>query len=112
LRQIVGQPAPILKEKDMFYIGIPAFLPFTRALQLLSRLPIELIDVSGHDALQVKVSCPPSTGQIFEKDIKGNCVPGCRILFRFQYPCGCLDDRWHYSVFVFCFLVNGSPEAL
>ncbi len=98
LRRIVGDPVPVLKEDSMFYVGIPAFLPFTHTLLAMSRLPIEIVDISGHEALQIKVSCPPSTGQIFESDMKSHCVPGCRILFQFQYPQGSLDDRWHFSV--------------
>jgi hypothetical protein len=98
LRRIVGDPVPVLKEDAMFYVGVPAFLPFTHALLAMSHLPIEIVDISGHEALQVKVSCPPSTGKVFESDMKSHCVPGSRILFRFQYPKGSLDDRWHFSV--------------
>lgn len=98
LRQLVGEPAHVLKEKDVFYVGIPAFLPFTRALLCMSNLPIEIVDISGHEALQVKVSCPLSTGQSFESDMRECCSPGSRILFKFQYPEGSLDDRWHFSV--------------
>jgi hypothetical protein len=98
LRRIVGDPIPVLKEDSMFYVGVPAFLPFTHALLAMSHLPIEIVDISGHEALQVKVSCPPSTGKVFESDMKSQCVPGSRILFRFQYPKGSLDDRWHFAV--------------
>jgi hypothetical protein len=99
LRQIMaGDPEPVLKERDMFYIGIPAFLPFTRALLAMTHLPIEIVDISGHAALQVKVSCPPATGAVFEREMKAQCVPGARILFRFEFPEGSLDDRWHFSV--------------
>jgi hypothetical protein len=98
LKSIAGDPVPVLKQNDMFYTGIPAFLPFTRALLAMSHLPIEVVDVSGHEALQVKVSCPPATGKAFESDLKAQNVPGCRILFRFQYPHGALDDRWHFAV--------------
>ena len=98
LRRIVGEPAPVLKQPDMFYVGVPAFLPFTRTLLSMSELPIEIIDISGHEALQVKVSCPQSTGKVFENDLSAHCIPGSRILFRFQYPQGAVDDRWHYAV--------------
>jgi len=95
---MAGDPEPVLKERDMFYIGIPAFLPFTRALLAMTHLPIEIVDISGHAALQVKVSCPPATGAVFEREMKAQCVPGARILFRFEFPEGSLDDRWHFSV--------------
>ncbi len=98
LRRIVGDPAPVMKEKDIFYVAVPAFLPFTRALLAMSNLPIEIIDISGHEALQVKVSCPPSTAKIFESEMNACCSPGSRILFKFQFPNGCLDDRVHFSV--------------
>ena len=98
LRRLVGEPANVLKEKDVFYVGIPAFLPFTRALLCMSHLPIEILDISGHEALQVKVSCPRSTGQFFDSDMRECCSPGSRILFKFQYPEGSFDDRWHFSV--------------
>lgn len=98
LRRIVGEPAPVLKQPDMFYVGVPAFLPFTQALLAMSELPIEIIDISGHEALQVKVSCPASTGKVFENDLSALCIPGSRIMFRFQYPQGAFDERWHYAV--------------
>jgi len=97
LRKLAGDPAPVLKEKDMFYISLPAFLPFTRALLAMAQLPIEIVDISGHAALQLKVSCPPATGADFESMMKAQCVPGARVVFRFQFPNGCLDDRWHFS---------------
>ena len=98
LRHLVGSPASVLKGKDLFYVAVPAFLPFTRALVAMSHLPIEIVDVSGHNSLQVKLSCPPSTGKIFESEMNACCFPGSRILFRFQFPKGSSDDRWHFSV--------------
>jgi hypothetical protein len=99
LKHVTGEPVPVLNQHDVFYIGIPAFLPFTRALLAMSHLPIEIVDISGHEALQVKISCPPSTGKAFESDMKAQSVPGSRLLFRFQYPQGAYDGRWHFAVY-------------